>query len=102
MRDVHESFGLSAFPQGAHNEARAAAKAHVGALKPRLGLIGLNPKIDSHNQRRLQCSVSLSGMVELFRERAGEHHLHDMIYGEIYVPLQIGGGEGERRLRGGD
>lgn len=58
----HET--LKTYGFGAHVEARAWAKAEKKRLAPRTGAIQLNPKIDSKLQRRLQCSVALSKLVE--------------------------------------
>jgi hypothetical protein len=61
--------GIASFGPGEENakQARAYAKAEIEKLKDLGNAIQLNPKIDSKNQRRLQCSVSkkdLSRIVE--------------------------------------
>ena len=65
---------LKSFEIGQHAAARAWAKTLKKAWKARTGVIQLNPKIDSKNQRRLQCSAAITALVdacedsELFRD----------------------------------
>lgn len=54
--------GLKRYPAGQHQEARAWAREYKARLEPLMGIVGLNYKIDSRNQRRLQCSVSLTSL----------------------------------------
>lgn len=58
----HET--LKTFGFGEHARARAWAKAEKRRLASKTGAIQLNPKIDSKMQRRLQCSVRLTLLVE--------------------------------------
>ena len=53
---------LKEYPVGSHKECREFAKEHKKTLPD--SKIKLNPKIDSKNQRRLQCSVTLKTLNE--------------------------------------
>lgn len=95
VASLHEAISLRAFPAGEHNRARAHAKAAVARLKPRLGLLVLNPKIDSKNQRRLQCSLDMEGLIELARLRGSPWWLHEMHFGDLPLPLAVRSGARE-------
>lgn len=55
---------IHSFGQGEHAAARLAAKSINRRLEEQYGkpVVRLNPKIDSKNQRRLQCSVKLEAL----------------------------------------
>lgn len=101
----HDGVGLAAFPTGQHQAARAWAANRLSQLKPRLGLVGLNRKIDSKGQRRLQASVSFKALHDLvgrhaqFRHSGGRlrptHRVYSDRIGDIYLPLIVHGGARE-------
>lgn len=80
--DEIEDFA-DALKQGTHTEARAVArvwKKHMTAAYP--SRMRWNPKIDSHRQRRLQCSISLqdieasiadTGRIRVYGKVLGDH-----------------------------
>lgn len=49
----------------AQKQASAWAQERKQLLEERIGLVTLNPKIDSKNQRRLQCSIHLDYLIKL-------------------------------------
>lgn len=70
---------VKSFGFGRHNEARQYAK-HWKELYQALSHIIVNPKIDSKNQRRIQCSLPFS----VFWEHAGrtaQHHDTPELFG---------------------
>lgn len=63
---IHNGISKRWFAADEPAAARAWAKREIALLKPKLGILKLNPKIDhSGKERRLQCSVSMSGLKEL-------------------------------------
>ncbi len=68
ITEIHFGFGITRFPEGMHVEARAWVKERIQKVQDRIGLVVLNPKIDSESQRRLQCSVSLPALIKLAEE----------------------------------
>lgn len=85
----HDAISLANFPDGQHNKARELAKAMSAALKPRLGIMALNPKIDSGTQRRLQCSLDLEDLTKIVRQGGGEVRLHEMHFADLPLPLAV-------------
>ena len=60
IEDFHNT--LLSFQKGQHKKARLWARNRKNELKDRLSFIKLNPKIDSKNQRRLQCSIKVTDL----------------------------------------
>lgn len=82
----HNGFLLSNFPIGTHAEARKWARQRKAALAGKQSMITLNPKIDSKSQRRLQCSLRLSGLIGLC-EPGGNYRLHEGSIGDLVLPV---------------
>ncbi|MYK44495.1 MAG: hypothetical protein F4039_10490 [Gammaproteobacteria bacterium] len=82
--------GLLGFKRGRHAEARGWADERLEELRTDLGLVYLNRKIDSKTQRRLQCSVGLSDLIEVVNRR--DYTLHNLEFGNLILPLRIKGG----------
>lgn len=78
--------GLREFEKGQHEEARAWANNYKISLEPKRGLVVLNPKIDSGNQRRLQCSVDLRRLIEIAPD---DYQLHEESFGRLAFPFKI-------------
>lgn len=57
---------IKAFPRGKHEEAREYAKFWKKINKDKFGLLSPAPKIDSHTQRRIQCTINNSNLKKLF------------------------------------
>jgi len=57
---------VKSFVVGQHKEARAYAKMWKLANKLRMGLLTVQPKIDSKNQRRVQCGINNTAFKKLF------------------------------------
>ena len=66
VKQFHE--GIKSFSFGKHTCAREYAKSQKKKLSPFLGIVQLNPKIDSQRQRRLQCSISKKDFVNLIKK----------------------------------
>ena len=77
--------GINKFKEGEHNEGRKWAKDQNILLKPRLGIIKLNPKIDSKTQRRLQCSVNLLDLSKNIQYKT----VYTWKFGLHFLPLEI-------------
>lgn len=84
--------GLREFKAGPQEQSRASSWAQKKKLDldSRRGLVTLNPKIDSKNQRRLQCSISLKKIVNILEK--GDYILHDENFGILTLPLLIKSG----------
>ena len=95
INEFHD--GLRAFQAGRDEQSRASewAQRHKRELMPHIGLVTLNPKIDSKNQRRLQCSISLGKLIEILK--TDDYMLHEESFGNLPLPLRIA--SGRRRLR---
>ena len=80
-----ESFhnSIHVFPRGKHAEARNFAQKLNSELKPKLGIINLNPKIDSKSQRRLQCSAKLANMLRELPDPI----IHTRRFGTLPLPI---------------
>lgn len=89
---------LLSYKTGEHVIARKYAREHNKALKQRYnsGII-LNPKIDSKNQRRLQCSVKLSTLNEIVPEESKKHYNDN--YKGLSLPILIESGPRKFRTR---
>lgn len=57
---------IKSFPYGKHQEARDFAKVWKQGNKKNFGLLTPAPKIDSHTQRRLQCTINNTNLKKLF------------------------------------
>jgi len=86
VTDFHDGLHLDIFPVGKHKEASAWAKAHKKANKHLKSAITLNPKIDSEDQRRLQCSIHIKKLIAA-TEASGNYIRHTDIFGGIVMPL---------------
>jgi hypothetical protein len=84
----HNGLSLSAFPKGQHDEARAWAQTQKEDYATRNCAITLNPKIDSKSQRRLQCSVSLTKLIERCSDQ-GQHDIYVNSIGDFRLPLEL-------------
>ena len=105
VRAIHEGLGLGPFPAGRHAAAREWARQQIDCLKPRLGAVLLNRKIDGRGQRRLQCSVPLAQLVSLTeatkililnRPPVHGYVLHVDFIGVLALPLRLLSGARER------
>ena len=83
---------LKSFGPGSEAQALASAWAQERKreLQPRIGLVTLNPKIDSKNQRRLQCSIGCRKLIGILE--ADDYRLHTEGFGILPLPLRIAGG----------
>lgn len=95
INDFHE--GLKAFGPGREQQrlASAWAQEQKRALQHKVGFVALNPKIDSKNQRRLQCSVTLTNLASILR--SDDQMLHREVFGKLPLPLRIV--SGQRKLK---
>jgi hypothetical protein len=67
LQDVVEfDNAIKSFGPGKHNEARAYAKAWKEENKHKMGMLTIQPKIDSKNQRRVQCGINRTNLEKLF------------------------------------
>jgi hypothetical protein len=67
LDDVKEfDTNVKSYPQGYHEEARIYAKSWKKEYKPKMGLLTVQPKIDSIKQRRVQCGINRSAAHKLF------------------------------------
>ena len=57
---------LKTFPFGKHADARKYAKAFKTDNKSRMGLLTIQPKIDSKKQRRVQCGINQTALKTCF------------------------------------
>ena len=60
--------GVKSFPRGYHDEARIYAKDWKREYKPKMGLLTVQPKIDSIVQRRVQCGINGTSVLKLFSD----------------------------------
>ncbi len=86
IADFHNGLLLSNFPQGAHVDARKWAKLQKTLLSNIPSKIILNPKIDSKTQRRLQCSVRLTDLIDACK-KTSEYTLHTQSIGNFVLPI---------------
>lgn len=85
IEDFHNT--LKTFQIGQHKEARKYAKEHNKILKNEYSsYIQLNPKIDTKNQRRLQCSINLLDISVHFPE---SYIIHNTSYKGLVFPIMI-------------
>jgi hypothetical protein len=82
----HEGLHISRFPLGMHQDARRWSRDRQRQLRSRASRIVLNPKIDSGTQRRLQCSLRLTSLVEA-ASHWGEYMLHTEQIGSVILPI---------------
>lgn len=83
------SHAIKSVPFGKNPPGKDEAKAMAYALQPRLGLITLNPKIDSRKQRRLQCSFNFAELEKVVRENNLPAEIHDEYFGRVALPFRI-------------
>jgi hypothetical protein len=57
---------IKSFGEGYHEEAREVAKEWKAENRSRMGLLTVQPKIDSRRQRRVQCGINRSALNKLF------------------------------------
>lgn len=79
--------GLKIFERGKHKDAQAWHRKRNKELEKKRGLVRLNPKVDSKTQRRLQCSIKLSSLIDILD--ANDHITHTRNFGTIPLPLPI-------------
>jgi hypothetical protein len=91
VKVFHHGLSLDAFPKGSHEEARVWAQAQKEVYVGRGNAIILNPKIDSKKQRRLQCSVSLTTLIERCSENE-RYILHTDWIGDVRLPIELSSG----------
>lgn len=85
IEDFHNT--LKNFETGRHIDARKYAKEHNTTIKNKYkSLVQLNPKIDSKNQRRLQCSINLIDIAVNFPE---SYKIHNISYKGLVFPIMI-------------
>ncbi len=82
----HQGLLLTNFPAGSHLEARQWAREQKFILSEKQSMVTLNPKIDSKKQRRLQCSVLLSDLIDVCKTN-GQYYLHDDTIGDLVLPI---------------
>ena len=87
INDFHE--GLKKFGPGRENQKSASAWAQnrKRELHHKIGLVTLNPKIDSKKQRRLQCSIQVGNLVSILR--SDDFFTHKEVFGNLALPLRI-------------
>ena len=83
----HNGLRLDSFPVGSHSEARQWARQRKAALAHKQSMVTLNPKIDSIRQRRLQCSLRLSDLIELCSSHE-TYKLHEDSIGDLVLPIK--------------
>jgi hypothetical protein len=91
---LHYGIGLIGFPAGQHAEARAWIARELANLPLDQSRIVLNPKIDSKEQRRLQCSVSLGDLISV-TQADGNHVVHTDHIGSLLLPIRLLSGRRE-------
>lgn len=78
---------IKAFPAGkiGQNEGIKFAKKWKNERKNKLGLLTITHKIDSKNQRRVQCNLNFNNYIKLFGEPSNSNKLRNIIFNqEIY------------------
>lgn len=85
---LHFGIGLAAFPAGQHVKAREWMAQELGTIAASQSRIVLNPKIDSKEQRRLQCSVSLGELINV-TNASGNHFAHTEHIGSLLLPIRL-------------
>ncbi len=80
---------IKEFAAGKHGPARIWASQRNQEIKAKYKTnILLHPKIDSKNQRRLQCSVKIKDLIEI----CGQPQMHAGHYFNLKLPFHIKGG----------
>ncbi|HRK24175.1 MAG TPA: hypothetical protein PLQ11_04400 [Beijerinckiaceae bacterium] len=102
VAELHEGIGLAAFDHGEEEEARDWFREVHAKVLHNLGLVRLNPKIDSKGQRRLQCSVPLDSLVALAKKMpdfvgqsgqpAPTYRCHAEEIGDLGLPITLKSG----------
>ena len=90
VEKFHEK--LKSFPEGKHKEARIYHKKENAKMKDKT-LITLNPKIDSKNQRRLQCSFKRKVLESILPPE--QIKVYDEEYKDLLLPITIKSGQRE-------
>lgn len=89
---------IMSYKVGEHLSARKYAREYNKMLKQGyISAIILNPKIDSKNQRRLQCSIKLSTLNEIVPERSKKYYNDN--YKGLLLPILIESGPRKFRTR---
>ena len=81
---------LKTYKVGQHEAARTWAKQHKRLLKSKTGVIQLNPKIDTKNQRRLQCSITLLNLKNAVKPE--DQRIYTSSFGNLTLPFYIHSG----------
>ncbi len=69
-----------------YRKIRLEAQRLKAALQPKLGIITLNPKIDSKTQRRLQCSIPFTGFFKHIVKEEPREDKEFLLWGQKIVP----------------
>lgn len=85
VQDFHME--IKNFAYGYHIEARDFAKQKLKQLKNKQTSIILNPKIDSHSQRRLQCSLPVDKLEKILGKE--NIKVHNENFGFLTLPIVI-------------
>ena len=85
---LHHGISLGNFSSGEHFEAREWIGQQLRLLPLDQSHIILNPKIDSKEQRRLQCSVSIDALIDVTR-RDGNQMAHTDYIGSLPLPIRL-------------
>ena len=83
---LHEGIGSAHFPVGDHVNARRWVKTELAMLRSTYGAVKLNPKIDSKDQRRVQCSVPLAALIATCHP-VKNHWCHEDRIGDVALPI---------------
>lgn len=91
IADFHAK--IQSYGVGQHKEARLFAKIHKAELQGRTCVI-LNPKIDSKDQRRLQCSLNVTTLMKLTKDFT-TYDEENPFYRDLDITLKIRSSERE-------
>jgi len=84
LEDVSEfDKKIKSYAVGYHEPARAFAKQWKAQHKSVTGMLTISPKIDSKNQRRVQCGINNGNFCKLFPE-AKHNNTYDSLVGELF------------------
>lgn len=83
---LHFGISLTAFPAGQHADARTWVQQQKVKLADRVTRVTLTPKIDSKNQRRMQCSIRLVDLIAV-TQSGGRHTEHVENIGDLVLPI---------------
>jgi isochorismate synthase EntC len=88
VAELHQGISTNQFAAGDYKAARLWAKSQKKSLSHRMGKVVLNPKIDSKSQRRFQCSVSLTALIEQTTPTEA-YCCHTERMGEFALPVDL-------------